>query len=74
VATGRKNFARLQVVMFKSSSTTQTEKDMVLGKLSSLERFKSLQDKESLLDSALEWGVGRCWPRQQLAHLILGMS
>ena len=32
--------------------------DMVLGKLSSLEGVKILQGKESLLDSALEWGDG----------------
>ena len=28
---------------------------MVLGKPYSLEGFQSLQDKESLLDSAMEW-------------------
>ena len=51
---------------FKPSSATQTVQDMVLTKLSSLERFKSLQEKESLLDSFL--GV-RGWGG---AHPILG--
>ena len=58
LVTVRKNFARLQVDRFKPSSATQTVQDMVLGKPFSLEGFKSLQDKESLLDSALEWGDG----------------
>ena len=54
----RKNFAKLQLDRFKPSSASQTVQDMVLGKPFSLEGFRSLQDKESLLDSALEWGDG----------------
>ena len=56
--TVRKNFAKLQQDRFQPSSATQTVQDMVLGKPFSLEGFRSLQDKESLLDSALEWGDG----------------
>ena len=55
LVTVRKNFTRLQVDRFKPSSATQTVEDMVLGKPYSLEGFKSLQDKASLLDSAMEW-------------------
>jgi len=56
--TVRKNFAKLQVDRFKPSSASQTIQDMVLGKPFSLEGFKSFQDKENLLDTALEWGDG----------------
>jgi len=56
--TVRKNFAKLQMDRFKPGSASQTIQDMVLGKPFSLEGFKSLQDKESLLDCALEWGDG----------------
>ena len=58
LVTVRKNFAKLQVDRFKPSSASQTVQDMVLGKPFSLEGFKSFQDKESLLDTALEWGDG----------------
>ena len=54
----------MQVHSFKPSSATQTVQDMELSKLSSLERFKSLKEKESLLDSSLRgWGG---------AHLRIG--
>jgi len=58
LVTVRRNFTKLQMNRFQPSSVTQTVQDMVLGKPFSLEGYKSFQDKESLLDTALEWGDG----------------
>jgi len=58
LVTVRKNFSKLQQDRYKPDTPSQTIKSMVLGKPFSLDGFKSLQDKESLLDCALEWGDG----------------
>ena len=54
----RRNFAKLQMDRFKPNSVSQTIQDMILGKPFTLDGFKSLKEKEYLLDTALEWGDG----------------
>lgn len=54
----RRNFAKLQMDRFKPNSVSQTIQDMILGKPFTLDGFKSLKEKEHLLDTALEWGDG----------------
>lgn len=54
----RRNFAKLQMDRFKPNSVSQTIQDMIMGKAFTLDGFKSLKEKEHLLDTALEWGDG----------------
>jgi len=54
----RRNFAKLQNDRFKPNSVVETVQDMIVGRPFSLEGFKSLKEKEQLLDTALEWGDG----------------
>lgn len=54
----RRNFAKLQMDRFKPNSVNQTIQDMILGKPFTLAGFRSFQEKEHLLDTALEWGDG----------------
>jgi len=54
----RRNFAKLQMDRFKPNSVNQTIQDMILGRPFTLNGFKSLKEKEYLLDTALEWGDG----------------
>ena len=54
----RRNFAKLQNDRFKPNSVVQTVQDMIVGRPFSLDGFKSLKEKEHLLDTALEWGDG----------------
>lgn len=53
-------FVLLRVMLgrFTPCSPIQTVRDMVLGRPFSLEGYRSLQDKEALLDAALEFGDG----------------
>ena len=54
----RRNFAKLQNDRFKPNSIVETVQDMIVGRPFSLEGFRSLKEKEQLLDTALEWGDG----------------
>ena len=54
----KRNYAKLQNDRFKPSSVVETVQDMIVGRPFSLEGFKSLKEKEQLLDTALEWGDG----------------
>lgn len=54
----RRNFAKLQMDRFKPNSVSQTIQDMIMGKPFTLDGFKSLKEKEHLLDTALEWEMG----------------
>ena len=56
--TVRANFAALQTNRFNPLPPAQTVRDMVLGRPHSLQGYTSLQDKEALLDTALEYGDG----------------
>lgn len=58
LATLRTNYAALQANRFSPLPPAQTVRDMVLGRPYSLQGYTSLQDKEALLDAALEMGDG----------------
>jgi len=58
LAVVREKLAQLQARRFEPLPPAQTVRDMVVGRPHSLHGYTSLQDKEALLDAALEFGDG----------------
>jgi len=58
LAVVREKLAQLQASRFEPLPPAQTVRDMVVGRPHSLHGYTSLQDKEALLDAALELGDG----------------
>jgi len=58
LASVRSTLAALQTNRFVPPSPAVTIRDMVIGRPHSLQGYTSLQDKEALLDAALEYGDG----------------
>eukprot|EP00088_Acartia_fossae_P042606 TRINITY_DN44791_c0_g1_i1.p1 TRINITY_DN44791_c0_g1~~TRINITY_DN44791_c0_g1_i1.p1 ORF type:complete len:420 (-),score=15.77 TRINITY_DN44791_c0_g1_i1:147-1358(-) len=58
VVTLRRKIEQLQAARFKADPAVETIQSLILGKPYSLEHYKSLKQKEDLLDCALEMGDG----------------